>query len=54
MAEKGRGEGGQSFIDVESGTRPVHVPCPKRAAAIFRSPDRSTEIIVYDILNFKI
>jgi hypothetical protein len=36
---------GRSFIDVESGTGPVHAPCPKRAAAVFRSPDRSTEII---------
>jgi hypothetical protein len=29
----GRGGGVRSFIEVESGTGPVHAPYPKRAAA---------------------
>jgi hypothetical protein len=36
-------EGLAVFIDVESGTGPVRAPCPKRAVAELRSPDRSTE-----------
>ena len=43
----------QSFIDVESGTRPVHEPCPKWAAAVFRSPNWRTEIIyIKELLKF--
>jgi hypothetical protein len=33
---KARGGRARSFIDVESGTGPVHAPCPKRAVASIR------------------
>jgi hypothetical protein len=51
-AEKFDGRGSWSYIDVESGTGPVRAPCPKRAGAVFRSPDRRTEIIYLKYLDY--
>jgi hypothetical protein len=39
-----------SFIDVESGTGPVHAPYLKRGVAKLGGADRSTKIILYKIL----
>jgi hypothetical protein len=38
--------GGRTLIDVESGGRPVHAPCPKQRAAKLGGVNRRTEIIL--------
>ena len=38
-------EGAQSFIDVESGTRPVHEPYLKQRVTKLGGANRSTDII---------
>ena len=38
------GVGGRIFIKVESGTGPVHAPCPKQRAAKLGGADRTAEM----------
>ena len=40
--------GARTFIDVESGGRPVHAPCPTQRVAKPGGANRRTKIIPYD------
>jgi hypothetical protein len=46
--------GSAAFIDVESGGRPVHAPCPKQRAAKLGGANRSTEIILINFYKLRL